>query len=161
MAVAVGCGSRGGEEPRGDDYDQKQAKESATVTDPSRALYPPGQAPTPLPMSRFAREDGFFAITPYDDRQLSPERKAADPVQDPRWPGFVRCMQAAGFGLSIRDPERTTQADIDALLAEVNRSGPFYVWSPRGPLYQPSPAGDAFLGCEQHLYFEARPTATP
>ncbi len=70
-------------------------------------------------------------------------------------------MQATGLGMSIREPERATQPEIDALVAEVNASGPFYVWSPRGPLYQPTPAGDAFLTCEHHLYFEARPTATP
>lgn len=147
----------------GDDFEQKRAKESATATDLSRALYPSGQAPTPLPHSRFAREDGIFFIPPYDDRRLSDAQKAADPVRNPRWPAFVRCMQATGLGLGIRDPEQASQSDIDALMAEVNRAGPSYVWSPRGPLYQASPGGDAFLRCEHHLYFsfEAPPTATP
>lgn len=159
LASGVGCGGGDGR-PEGDDFEQKRAKESATPTDLSRALYPSGQAPTPLPMSRFAREDGLFVIPEYDDRRLSEAQKAADPVRNPRWPAFVRCMQAAGLGLGIRDPEQASQADIDALMAEVNRAGPSYVWSARGPLYQPSPGGDAFLGCEHHLYFEALATAT-
>lgn len=155
----AGCSDGAGSaRPAGDDFEQKGAKESATVTDPSQALYGSGGAPTPT--SRFAYEDGFFAIPRYDDRQLSDEQKAADPARDPRWPAFVRCMQTAGFGLAIGNPDQTTQAEIDALVREVNRSGPAYEWSPRGPVYRPSPGADAFLRCERHLYFEAAAPST-
>ena len=161
LAASATAACSGDASPASEDYGQKRAKASAIVTDPSRALYLPGQAPTPLPQSRFAREDGFFAVGPYDDRQLSTEQQVMNPVRDPRWPASIRCMQATGLGLAIREPERATQAEIDALVAEVNASGPSYVWCPRGPLYQPTPAGDACLNCEHHLYFEARPPATP
>ncbi|MPZ99697.1 MAG: hypothetical protein GEU80_10245 [Dehalococcoidia bacterium] len=64
------------------------------------------------------------------------------------------------------NPDATMQADIDALVEQVNASGrSTKPGRPARPISQ-SPGGDAFLGCESHLYFENRlagsgPDSTP
>ncbi|MPZ99695.1 MAG: hypothetical protein GEU80_10235 [Dehalococcoidia bacterium] len=160
MFAAVNVATGGAQQPRvGEDWDQKRAKEAATYTPLTKAVITdPSQAPPPPSTSRFIDERGFFSIPPYDDRALTNERKEADPVNDPRWPAFVHCMQGHGYGTWASSPDTATQADIDRLVEEVNVSGPFY--EPAGPTYTylASPASDAFLDCESNLYFENRPT---
>lgn len=116
--------------------------------------------PPPPPRSRFVTGSGFFEIPPWDDSHRSDAEKAAVPWRDPFWSAFVQCMQAGGVGVGRTTPEAATQADIDFLVAEVNKSGPSYIGTPRGFEYQPSPAGDVFRSCETILY-EQRPPTSP
>ncbi len=159
-AYAISISARGSaqEPPQGDDLEQKRAKLATTPTDLSKAIYKdPSQAPTPLPdPSRFENNAGFFVIDEYDSRRISDSERAADPLQDPAWPPFVRCMQSRGLGTGISNPDRTTQADINRLVEEVNKTGPFFERTPRGSEYRPKPASVAFVECERVLHFESR-----
>ncbi len=139
---------------------EKVARPQATTDTSNAPCRTVADCPPPPPRSRFVSDGGFFSIPRWDDREISDAAKAADPWRDPFWPAFVQCMQAGGVGLGITTPEAATQADIDLLVAEVNKSGPAYLGTPRGLEYQPSPAADVFRSCETILY-EQRPPSSP
>lgn len=61
----------------------------------------------------------------WDDRELSPEQKAANPLPpDPRWAPFGECMAARGFETRAIPTQAFTQADLDRLLISVNAAMP-------------------------------------
>jgi hypothetical protein len=67
---------------------------------------------------------GRFSVPEYDDRHLSEEQKAADPVFNPRWAPFARCMEDAGYEALAPGSTRFSQRDLDLLLERVNAERP-------------------------------------
>jgi hypothetical protein len=90
----------------------------------------PGATPapppdSPPPFNRWIRPDtGEFWVDPYDDRHLSEEAKAADPVYNPRWDPFAACIEDQSYEALAPGSAFFTQADMDALLARVNAERP-------------------------------------
>ncbi len=103
--------------------------------------------PFPTVSTRWFEKDGLINLPIWDDRNLSPEQKAADPRDDPRWPDLVRCMVRAGFGAGLPPPDEFHQADLDRLVATINEDGPFLLAQPSGLQYVGTPASDAFVAC--------------
>ncbi len=60
----------------------------------------------------------------YDDRSLTDDQKANDPVFDPRWNPFACCLEQRGYGVRSSASDQVTQAHMDALLHRVNRDQP-------------------------------------
>lgn len=146
-----------GEQQPSDDESGKAARFAEPTTDLSKAQCKDVAAcPPPAERSRFITEAGYFKIPEWDDRHLSEEVKAADPWRDPFWPAFVQCLQDAGVGIGLTTPDSATQADINRLVEEVNRDGPFYTATQTGLQYRSTPASDAFTRCEKILW-EQRP----
>lgn len=118
------------------------SRDGATSADGVFIPYPPDEM-------RWMSKEGFIEIGPFDDRNLSPEEKAADPLLDPRWPDFVGCMGAAGFGDGLPEPELFRQEHFDRLVAAINAEGPFLEIDASGPRYVGTAAADAFVNCAQ------------
>lgn len=148
--------------PIGEDApDNKEGKAERAAATPDLSKAPcqdPGDCQPPAPRSRFIDEKGFFALPEWDDRNLSKQEKAANPWKDPFWPPFVQCLQDAGIGVGLTTPDSATQEDINRLVDEVNKAGPFYTSSPTGLVYKSTQQSDAFIQCEKILY-ERRPDA--
>lgn len=123
------------------------SRDGATTADGVFIPYPPDEM-------RWMDKDGFIAVGPYDDRNLKPEEKAADPLVDPRWPDFVECMDAAGFGDNLPAPDLFRQDDLDRLVEAINEGGPFLEIDASGPRYIGTPASDAFMHCAQTVLSE-------
>lgn len=118
------------------------SQDGATTADGVFIPYPPDEM-------RWMDKDGFIAVGPYDDRNLKPEEKAADPLVDPRWPDFAECMDAAGFGDGLPEPDLFRQEHIDRLVEVINAGGPFLEIDASGPRYVGTAAADAFMNCAQ------------
>lgn len=112
-------------------------------TDDRDVRLPPGEM-------RWLDKDGFVAAMPFDDRDLTPEEKAADPLNDPRWPDLARCLERAGWA-GLPAPGDFVQADLDLIVATVNRGGPFLMFEDDGPRYLGTPESDRFIGCAQEI----------
>lgn len=130
---------------------------AATPSATPEGQYSAGGVFIPYPPSetRWMDKDGFLNAPQWDDRNLSPEEKAADPVHDPRWPALVRCTDAEGFGAGLPAPEEFVQADLDALVEEINQGGPFVFREDSGRQYRGTPASDAFTQCAEATLTEA------
>lgn len=123
------------------------SRDGATSADGVFIPYPPDEM-------RWMDKDGFIAVGPYDDRNLTPEEKASDPLVDPRWSDFVECMDAAGFGDNLPLPDVFRQDDLDRLVEAINEGGPFLEINASGPRYIGTPASDAFMHCAQTVLAE-------
>lgn len=79
-------------------------------------------APYP-PFNPWLDDSGRFYSPMYDDRRLSAEQKAANPVFNPQWEPFASCMETAG--VAVRAPaERFAQSHLDALFVRLNEENP-------------------------------------
>jgi hypothetical protein len=79
----------------------------------------------PPPVNRWIDPaTGEFIVGVYDDRHMSEEDKAKDPVYDPRWDPFAACVRQEGYEPLSPGSPWFVQADMDALLARVNAERP-------------------------------------
>ena len=91
--------------------------------DPNRPLTPEEVPTLSLDVARWVDRSGRFVVPVYDDRAISEEERAANPVVDPRWEPFAQCMASGGFPVAISG--RTfLQEDMDGLVDRVNASRP-------------------------------------
>lgn len=100
--------------------------DGATTADGVFIPYPPDEM-------RWMDKDGFIAVVPYDERNLTPEE----------------CMDAAGFGDDLPAPDLFRQDDLDRLAEAINEGGPFLEIDASGPRYVGTAAADAFMNCAQ------------
>jgi hypothetical protein len=63
---------------------------------------------------------GEFEVWDYDDRNLSDEEKAQDPIVNPRWAPFAECMAERDQDVVDGSPASMRQADLDALVDRLN-----------------------------------------
>ena len=98
------------------------AKEPAGLPVSSDADVDP---PPPLGFLFLRPDTGRFTVTAFDDRELSDEAKAANPVFNPAWKPFADCLAQRGLAAGVFDPKgRFSQADLDRVLARVNADSP-------------------------------------
>ena len=133
VVLVAGCSDGGG------------AKPNSTVAPavPSATATPPAGPPRLL---AYVEADGYIASRIWDDRQLSAEEKAANPWINPRWAPFNRCLITYGYG----DPDLSVlyQADVDAIVDELNDEGSFLRRNERGGLeVVTAPALEAYADC--------------
>ena len=126
----------------------KTLRPPAPPLDDSAVVVGPGvQAPAPPPKEMvLVDKSGFIESPNWDDRHLSPEQKAADPVVNPRWAPFARCMQGHGVAIA-RAPSEFRQGDLDALVSQLNSDGPLVDTSLGLFTVRHSPALDAYVAC--------------
>jgi hypothetical protein len=110
----------------------------------------PSEVPTPVVNRWIAPDTGAFVNPggPYDDRRLSEEEKARNPVFNPLWKPFSDCMVERGFDVRASSSEPFAQKDLDELIRRLNIAMPDgqanKQLGPAGPA--PGIAG-AFLAC--------------
>ncbi len=80
--------------------------------------------PQPPAVNRWVRGDGKFVVDAYDDRRLTDEEKALNPVYDPRWKPFSHCINAAGFVSGVSSTTPFSQTDMAQLVRRVNDERP-------------------------------------
>ena len=80
--------------------------------------------PRPIGAFQFWNPQVGFYVHQWDDRQMSEEDKAKDPVSNPAWPPFEACMVAEGAPVRVRSIGPLTQAAISAFLGELNQANP-------------------------------------
>lgn len=94
--------------------------------DPPKPPFP-DERDAPPPGRSFQFIDGtrgVFRVETWDDRDLTEEERAADPVYNPAWEPFGECVRGRGVELSPRTGERLTQADIDGFVERINAESP-------------------------------------
>jgi hypothetical protein len=96
---------------------------------------------------RWLDKDGFLAVPQWDDRKLTPAQKSADPVHNPRCPTLVHCLEGAGLGDHLPQPDAFVQHDLDVLLEHINREGPFLVRTDAALQFRGTTAAVAFTRC--------------
>lgn len=103
------------------DNEPPPTEHPSATTEPSPAPWPQG----PPPYNRWIRPDtGEFWVDVYDDRHISEDDRASDPVYNPRWDPFAACIENEGYESLALGSSFFTQADMDALLARVNAERP-------------------------------------
>ncbi len=132
----------------------------AVMTSQTRATTPRQGPFTPeeigLPpeiVTEFMDAQGQFTAPLWDSRQLSDAQKAADPVFSPGWKPFSACMANAKFELRANPARPYVQADLDQLLARLNRENPEphanLRLSARGAAQRPPGLASSYLGCAE------------
>jgi|GEM_PF-3967985 len=82
-------------------------------------------APTPGRSFQFIDGTvGRFRVATWDDRNLTNEEKAADPVFNPAWEPFGECVRGRGVSLPPQAGQRLTQADLDGFVERRNAQSP-------------------------------------
>lgn len=127
--------------------DSPTTKDDDHPTPANPALSPNADRPNP-----FVGFSGVFHAPVWDDRELSDEQKAADPVFNPAWVPFSQCL--ADRGLEVRpDPsQKFSQMDVDHLLERLNAEYPDVNANRQIPFHatgkMPGDAG-TFLDCAE------------
>ena len=85
----------------------------------------PAELPPPA-FSNWIRPDTgeFWIPRVWDDRTLPEEEKAKAPWYNPRWAPFSKCVAGAGFDTRKDRSLPFAQADLDALVRQVNAARP-------------------------------------
>jgi len=97
--------------------DQPPPPPAAAVTDLTNAPAPPIR-------NQFIDITGRFFVVPWDDRELGPEQKAANPWYNPAWEQFSECATKGGLQAKLDPSKKFSQVDLDRLVAQLNREYP-------------------------------------
>jgi hypothetical protein len=142
--LAVACG---GEPPPADV--PTASPSSAAAPTRGSGVKDLASAPTPVRSNQFVYE-GHFWVYPWDDRELGPAAKLANPVINPAWEPFAKCLEAAGVVARLQPGAPFGLTDLDALLVRLNAEYPDTAANEKIPFRFDAPVTDdksAFLVC--------------
>jgi hypothetical protein len=86
-----------------------------------------------------------------DDRHLSPEEKAKNPLVFPKWAQFLACLAREGFAVreeALANPGATRYAEVTALWEQARAEGPSTITQDAGKFdLQLTDAAASYVAC--------------
>ena len=114
---------------RADANDPDGNKSTETTYDPEKPRFSdPNDAPPPPPREQLlVDKKGYLQKLPWDDRHIPEADRLAQPLVNPRWAPFARCMAAGGMEVRRQTGsgfEPFVLQDLHALIDQLNSNGP-------------------------------------